>query len=287
MESSRHASPQNDGGGKESKPKFDLEEVSQDITPELPGAEDVDAAFENMTTGALEQEPARKDIPLSEQIGPIAREEHGRKLSVNEVANNEALRAIDALSRSAGAKELTTFREDFLEKLRAEQPEADEQAALRQLAADLRQYYSLNIDLEKKELAADILALRQELGVDDMESNAGKELLAKIEGGEITDVVEAMNAYQQAFEDAKKEGYLSTEVQKQFEKIHKAIAELEAGGRTQGAAAELANIEESEVDDLFGGLEAGTEKKPETGLEDVTDKDVDDLFDNIQKTGTE
>lgn len=277
--------PPNDDKGKESKPKFDLEEVSKDAVPELPGAEDVEAAFENLEAGTLEQTPARKEIPLSEQIAPV---ETKFVMNPSALAAKESMSAVETLMKG-GAKELAGLKERFLENVREADPNVDEKEALAMLDAALKEQHEVYFDLGKAELASEIDSFRRSLeSATEAKTAGGKAYLAKLESGGFPSLEEAINALDGLAKGAKTEDEQAA-MNAEFNVLFAAAQERFAKGGSAGEAGKLEDVTEAEMDDLFSGLEAGTETKAKTGLEDVTDKDVDDLFENLEqkKTGTE
>jgi hypothetical protein len=284
MESARHMMPPNDDKGKESKPKFDLEEVSQDVASELPGAEDVDAAFENMTTGELEQTPADKLPSLYEEMKGTV--ESKPKMVPDAIALNEAMRVSEALMKGE-SKGLAAVKDSFLERIRESDPNVDEAAALAMLDAKLKEQHDIYFELNKTELASEIDAFRRSLeSASEAKTAGGKAYLAKLEGGGFPSLEEAINALDGLAKGAKTEDEQAA-MNAEFNVLFAAAQEKFSKGGSAGEAGSLEDVTDAEVDDLFGNLEAGTETKAKTGLEDVKDEEIDDLFDNIQKTGTE
>lgn len=285
MESSRRMTPSQDDEDRESKPKFDLEEVSKDVTPELPGGEDVDAAFENLTTGELERTPADKLPSLYEEMKGTV--ESKLKMTPEALATSQAMRVAEALIKGE-SKGLAGLKESFLQSVRESDPNVDEKAALAMLDAALKEQHDIYFELNKAELASEIDSLRRSLeSATEAKTAGGKAYLAKLEGGGFSSLEEAINALDGLAKGAKTQEEQEA-MNAEFNVLFAAAQERFASGGIAGEPGRLEDVSEGEIDDLFSGLEAGTETKPKTGLEDVKDEEIDDLFDNIQKkTGTE
>ncbi len=217
-----------------------------------PSDTDIDKSVDNLGENPDIEEAFDQIAPSEKSVESKANDSAAKTAMEAVTLMQKMERTTDKAERNALKADLGKVKENFLASLKKNAPGADQGQAMAKLREWLGSHHEAYQNLGKKELASEIDSFARSLESSaEVRTDAGKELLAKLDKGGFDSIESAINALDAIKASAK--GANEEAINAEFNALYAAINEKFLGGKKeeQGPGVE---ISDKDVEDMFGGL---------------------------------